>query len=203
MNNINDPAAVVADVQRLRERVRADRRTITAPVLVFGFLIVLHVAARAAVASAAGQAATHLTLLVYWPLAGAAGLLVLWNHAHRLAMREGVGDGPRSYRPITLGYVVSLPLIALLFIPALFIGVWASLVWPAVILAAVAVRQRSRVLKGVAQGLGVAGAVQGVLALLEAGTWPGATWAAAGLETAVGLGLTAGALVAAWRARET
>jgi hypothetical protein len=198
MNNITDPADFAADVQRLRERVRADRRTVAAPVLVFGLLIVIHLATGAAAAAAAGQAATHLTFLVYWPVAGAVGLLVLWNHAHRLAIREGVGEGPRSYRPITLGYVVSLPLIALLFIPALFIGVWASLAWPAVILAAVAVRQRSRVLMGVAQGLGVAAVVQGVLALLAQS---GAAWAALGLEAAVGLGLVAGALVTARRTR--
>jgi len=197
MNDTTDPAVIAADVRRLRERVRADRQTVAAPLVVFGALIVGHTAL---VAALTGPAARHLALLLYWPLAGAIGLLALCSHAHRLAVREGVGEGPRSYRPVTLGYVVSLPLIAVLFIPALFVGVWASLVWPAAILAAVAVRQHSRALKAVAAGLCAAGVVGGLLAFVQTGRGPGSAWAGLGLEAAVGLGLMIGALLTARRA---
>lgn len=193
MNDTTDPAALAADVRRLREQVRADRRTVTAPLVVFGTLILCHTGLSALAAAVAGSGARHVTVLLYWPLAGAIGLFALWNHAHRLSVREGVGEGPRSYRPITLGYVVSLPVIAVLFIPVLFVGVFASLAWPAAILAAVAVRQRSGALKAVAGGLAGAGLIQGVLAAMQSGSGSGGAWAALGLEAAAGLALLIGA----------
>ncbi|MFB9234231.1 hypothetical protein ACFFWC_01565 [Plantactinospora siamensis] len=189
-----DPAAIAAEVRRMRERVRADRRTVTAPLVVFGALIVVHAALSVLVGLLTGAAARHSALLAYWPLAGAAGLAALWAHARRLAAREGVGGGPRSYRPVTLGYVVSLPLLALLFVPALLLGVFAPLVWPAAVLAAVAVRQRSARLRSVAKWLAVAGAAQGLLALVEAALGVGAAWAVLGLDAGLGLGLMFGAL---------
>jgi len=204
MYETTDPASLAADVDRLRERVRADRHTVSAPLVVFGVLVLGH-AALAGTVGLAGAVASHLVSLLYWPLAGVAGLLALWNHAHRLAVRDGVGEGPRSYRPVTLGYVVSLPLIALLFLPALFVGVFAPLVWPAAMLYAVAWRQRSKTLRRVATGLLAAGAVQVLLTMLlvrGGGTDSAAgAWTVVGLEVAAGLAMVLGASIAVRRAR--
>src|SRR3569833_3040251 len=106
--------AAIEDLQRLRERVRVDRRTVSAPLLVFGVLVLGHTAIELLVGLASsGPSPRHLTALVYWPLAGVVGPLALWLHAHRIAVREGVGEGPRSYRPVALGSLVSLPIIAI------------------------------------------------------------------------------------------
>jgi hypothetical protein len=182
------------DIERLRERVRADRRTVTAPLIVFGGLILVH-AVLALLASSAGAGSRHLIALSYWPLAGAAGLLLLWIHAHRLAEREGVGEGPRSYRPLTFGYLVSLPLLALFLLPAFFLGVWAPVVWPAAILFAVGVRQRNQTLKKVGKGLAAAGAVQLLLVLVAAAAGAGAAWAAFAVGPVAGLALIAAAFL--------
>jgi hypothetical protein len=190
----------LTDVRRLREQVRADRRTVRAPLVVVGVLILGHVAL-SLVAAATGPAGNHLTRLVYWPVAGAIGLAVLWIHAHRVAVRDGVGEGPRSYRPVTLGYLISLPVIALLLVPVLFLGVFASLVWPAAILLAIGIRQHSDELKTVAKGLALAGIIEGVLAALSTVVGDAAGWAIIALEAVAGLVLVAGALVKARRAR--
>jgi fucose permease len=190
----------LTDVQLLREQVRADRRTVTAPLVVFGILILGHVVVSTLVAAATGPAGNHLTRLVYWPLAGAVGLAALWIHAHRVAVRDGVGEGPRSYKPVTLGYVVSLPVIALLFIPVLFIGVFASLAWPAAVLLAIGIRQHSTTLKSVAKWLAAAGVLEALLAALSSVAADAAGWVIIGLEAAAGLALVTGALLKARRA---
>jgi fucose permease len=191
----------LTDVRRLRERVRADRRTVTAPLVVLGVLILGHFALSALVAAVTGPAGNHLTRLVYWPVAGAIGLAALWIHARRVAIRDGVGEGPRSYRPVTLGYLISLPVIALLVVPVLFIGVFASLVWPAAILLAIGIRQHSTTLKSVAKGLALAGIIEGLLAALSGAVGDTAGWVVIGLEAVAGLVLVIGALVQARRAR--
>jgi hypothetical protein len=196
--SIADPAAVAADVHRLRAQVRADRQTVTAPMVIFGALILLH--AVVTVASTA-TALRHLVLLVYWPLAGAVGLLLLWRHAHRLAAREGVGEGRRSYKPIALGYLVSLPVIAVLFIPVLLLGVFAPLLWPAVIFTAIRVRQRSPELRTVATILYAGGLTQGLLTLVLSQVDLVAGWSVLGVEAALGCGLLVAAFLLARRAR--
>jgi hypothetical protein len=198
MYDTTDPAAVAADVHRLRERVRADRHTVTAPLVVFGVLVLGH-AVLAGLAGLGGPVASHLIGLLYWPLAGAAGLFALWNHAHRLAVRDGVGEGPRSYRPVTIGYVVSLPVLAVLFIPAFFVGVFAPLVWPAAVLTAIGMRQHSKALRRVATLLAAAGAVQLLVLLARTGSGAVYGWAALGLELVVGLAMILGARVLARR----
>jgi hypothetical protein len=191
--------AAMEDLQQLRERVRVDRRTVSAPLLVFGVLVLGHSALEWLVAQVSnGPSPRHLTALVYWPLAGAVGLLALWMHARRVAAREGVGEGPRSYRPVALGYLVSLPVIAILLIPALFVGVFAPLVWPAAIFLAIGVRQHNQTLKSVAKALCALGVAQGLLLFVTA-TLAGA-WVMLGVEVVAGLGLVAGAIAAARRA---
>ncbi|MFI5960381.1 hypothetical protein [Cryptosporangium sp. NPDC051539] len=187
------------DLEELRERVRSDRRTVTAPLMVFGVLVLVHFGL-VLLAGAAGAPVRHSLALVYWPVAGAVGLFVLWRHAHRVAERTGVGEGPRSYRPIAIGYLVSLPLLALLFIPAFFAGIWAPLVWPAAILAAVGVRQRNTTLKKVAKWLAFLGAVQLLLVLVAAAVGDAAVWAAIGLGPLAGLALVGAAVVRTRRA---
>lgn len=189
----------MTDLDLLREHVRADRRTVTAPLVAFGLLIIGHVILSTLVAAATGPAGNHLTRLVYWPIAGALGLAALWAHAHRIAVRDGVGEGPRSYKPVTLGYLISLPVIALLFIPLLLLGVWASLMWPAAILFAIGLRQRNQALKGVAKWLAAAGVVEGLLAALSLTLGDGAGWAVIVLQAVAGAALVIGALAKARR----
>ncbi|WP_035855488.1 hypothetical protein [Cryptosporangium arvum] len=175
-----------AYLEELRDRVRSDRRAVTAPLLTFGALVVAHVLLAAAVSAATESAmATHLTALVYWPLAGALGLFALWQHARHVAARDGVGEGPRSYRPITIGYVVSVPLLAILFVPVLFVGVFAPLVWPAAVLYAVALKQHTRELRTVAKVLAFVGCLGGLAAL------SGNPWLFSGVELVGGLALLA------------
>ncbi|GAB7044049.1 MULTISPECIES: hypothetical protein [Catenuloplanes] len=188
MSDTADPAAILADVHRLRERVRTDRRTVTAPLLTFGVLILAH-APVIGLVSAATAGSRHLVSLLFWPLAGALGLGALWWQAHRIATRDGVGEGRRSYRPITLGYLVSLPLLALLFIPAFLVGVFAPLAWPAAILYAIARRQHNQALHRTSTALALAAGAQILLAVGALTT----AWIA--VDAAAGLALVA---VAAW-----
>lgn len=179
----------LADLDGLRARVRADRRTVTAPLLVLGAAVVLHAVAWIV---SSGAAPRHLVLLFYWPLAGAAVLFALWAHANRLARRDGVGGGPRSYRPVAVGYLVSLPVLALLFIPAYILGVFGPLLWPAAILWAVAARQHSPTLRAVAKGLAMVGTAQLLLALIGSAARGSATgWVSYSLDVLAGLGLLA------------
>lgn len=174
-----------AEMSALRERVRNDRGTVSAPLLVFGALVLGHLT----ISAVPGASPRHLAALMYWPLAGALGLLLLWLHARRVATRDGVGDGPRSYGPVTLGYVVSVPVLAVLFVPVLFVGVFAPLVWPAAVLTAAGVRQRHRGLRRVAEALAFAGALQALAAAI------GQPWLWFALDAAAGLALVVGAAV--------
>ncbi|MDR7277351.1 hypothetical protein [Catenuloplanes atrovinosus] len=193
MSGTADPATMLADVQQLRERVRADRRTVTAPLLVFGLLILAHaVAVSLATATAGGP--RHSVNFLYWPLAGAVGLGVLWWQARRIATRDGVGEGRRSYRPVTLGYVVSVPLLALMFLPVFFFGVFAPLVWPAGVLYAIARRQHSQALRRASIALAVAAVPQVLLVMAALGP----AWL--GVDVAAGLALIVVALVLRARA---
>lgn len=168
------------------------------PLLVFSTLTLMHSALAAGVTAFGNPAPTHLSLLLYWPLAGAVGLSALWSYARRTSLQLGVGGGPYSYRPVALGYLISLPVIAVLFIPAFFVGMWASLLWPAAILTAIAVRQKNNALHGIAVGLVFLGAVQG---LLVAPTWSPAVWVPIAIETAAALGLASTAVVMFHRGR--
>lgn len=181
--------SLAQEMSRLRQRVRSDRRTVTAPLVTFGALIVGHLALVMLVAAVSGAPSQHLTGLLYWPVAGAVGLVALWLHARRVAARDGVGEGPRSYGPVTLGYVVSVPVLAVLFVPVLFAGIYAPLVWPAAVLAAAGVRQRSRVLRRIAEGLAFLGGLQAIANLI------GQPWIAIGIEGVAGLALVGFALV--------
>jgi hypothetical protein len=190
-----EETTAMPDLDQLRERVRTDRRTVTAPLLV-----VLHAALWVGTVT---PAARHLGLFLYWPLASAAGLFALWSHARRIAEREGVGEGPRSYRPVALGYLVSLPLLAILFVPAFFVGVFAPLVWPAAVLWAVARRQHSAELGRVVKLVFAAGLVQGLLVLVAGSGGSGLVfgWLSVGVDLLAGAGLLVAARLTAGRAR--
>lgn len=184
-----------ADLDRLRARVRADRRTVSAPLLVFGALILLHALALVLLGVATDSAgARHSVLFVFWPVAGAVAVLALSRQARRIAERDGVGGGLRSYRQLTVGYFVSLPLIVLLILPVIVFGMIASLLWPAMMLAAVAKRQHNRTLRWAAVAVALAGGVEFVLDL-------GAVdWMPLIVEVLAGAGLLIGSVVATRRA---
>lgn len=192
--------ADLRDLGRLREKVRTDRRTVTAPLVVFGLLGVLHAAAWIAAVTPASR---HVGLYFFWPLASAAGLFALWLHARRIAERQGVGEGPRSYRPIALGYLVSLPLLAALFVPAFFVGVFAPLVWPAVVLWAAAIRQHSAELGRAAKLMATAGFVQGLLVIVAWGAGAGIVlgWLSVGVDLLAAVGMLIAARLTTGRAR--
>ena len=194
--------ADLSDLDRLREKVRTDRRTVTAPLVVFGVLGVLHPAVWVATATPVSR---HLGLLVFWPLASAAGLFALWLHARRIAERQGVGEGLRSYRPIAIGYLISLPLLAVLFVPAFIVGVFAPLVWPAAVLWAAAIRQRSAELRRAAKLVGAAGLVQGLLVTVAWGTGAGLVlnWLSVGVDLLAAVGMLIAARLIAGRAVST
>src|SRR5690349_10637922 len=98
-------ASELADLEDLRARVRADRRTVSAPLVVFGALVVLHAAVLFWVATTtSGAGARHTLLFLYWPFAGALAVFVLSRHARRIAERAGVGGGPRSHRAFAVRY---------------------------------------------------------------------------------------------------
>ena len=73
-----DPNQMLPDFDRLRARVRADQRATSGPLLAFGALIVGYAALGGLYAGQLHAAGRHLGLLVYWPLATAAGLVALW-----------------------------------------------------------------------------------------------------------------------------
>jgi hypothetical protein len=181
-------SAELLDLDRLREQVRTDRRTVTAPLAVFGLLGVVHAVVWIATVTPASR---HLGLFLFWPLACAAGLFALWMQARRIAERQGVGEGQRSYRPIAIGYLISLPLLAILFVPAFFVGVFAPLVWPAAVLWAAAIRQRSAELRRAAKLVGAAGLVQGLLVAVAWGTDAGVAlgWLSVGVDLLAALGM--------------
>ncbi|GIF15689.1 hypothetical protein [Actinoplanes teichomyceticus] len=200
MNGTTGVAETAAELHHLRQRVRADRQTIGLPLSVFGALTLANAALVAAHAATSQTAVAKLALLLYWPCAGAIGLLVLGWHAGRVAQRAGVGGGRRSYRPVTIGYVASLPVLAVLFVPVFFVGgYWATLEWPAAILTAISVRQRNNTLYGAAVGTALAGLAQGLFAATPHGS--SGAWAAIGVEVALGVALTLAGLMASRRGR--
>jgi hypothetical protein len=190
--------ADLRDMDQLRERVRTDRQTVTAPLFVFGLLGVLHAVTWIAAVTPASR---HVGLYFFWPLASAAGLFALWLHARRIAERQGVGEGPRSYRPVAIGYLVSLPLLAALFVPAFFVGVFAPLVWPAAVIWAAAIRQHSAGLRRAAELTAAAGLVQGLLVVVAGGTGAGVVfgWLSVGVDLLAAVGLLIAARLTAGR----
>jgi hypothetical protein len=183
-----------ADLDQLRARVRADRRTVSAPLLVFGALILVHALALVLLGATDSAGARHSVLFVFWPVAGAIAVLALSRQARRIAERDGVGGGPRSYRQLTVGYFVSLPLIVLLILPVIVFGMIASLLWPAMMLAAVAKRQHNRTLRWAAVAVALAGGVEFVLDL------GAVNWVPLIVEVLAGAGLLIGSAVATRRA---
>jgi hypothetical protein len=183
-----------ADLDQLRARVRADRRTVSAPLLVFGALILVHALALVLLGATDSAGARHTVLFVFWPVAGAIAVLALSRQARRIAERDGVGGGPRSYRQLTVGYFVSLPLIVLLILPVIVFGMIASLLWPAMMLAAVAKRQHNRTLRWAAVAVALAGGVEFVLDL------GAVNWVPLIVEVLAGAGLLIGSAVATRRA---
>src|SRR5262245_23515141 len=124
------------DLERLRAQVRADRRATSAPLLVFGGLVVGYAVA-GPLLGGMGGGVRHPGLLVFWPVLSVIALLGLWMGSRRRAVRDGVGEGRPSYRTVTAGYVVAQVVIVVMFIPVLFVGVFLPLVWPAAVLTAI------------------------------------------------------------------
>src|SRR3569833_2948302 len=111
----------LADLDQLRARVRADRRTVSAPLLVFGALILAHGVVLVLLGVATNSAgARHSALFAFWPLAGAIAVRALSRQARRIAERGGVGGGPRNNRQLTEGNLESLQLFILLFFLVFF-----------------------------------------------------------------------------------
>jgi hypothetical protein len=141
-----DPDQLLPDLDRLRARVWAGQRATSAPMLAFGGLILGYAAVGGGYAGQLRADGRRLVLLLYWPLATIVGPAGLWWAARRRAGQDGVGEGRRTYRSATRGYLVALVLIVVLFIPVLFIGVFTPVVWPAAVLATLACWQRNRLL---------------------------------------------------------
>lgn len=193
-----EPSQLLPDLDRLRARVRADQRATSAPMLAFGALMIVGYAAIGGLY--AGQlhaGGRHLTLLIYWPLATAVGLVALWWSARRRAGQDGVGEGRRTYRSATRAYLVALLLIVVLFLPVLFIGVFTPMIWPAAVLAAVAAWQRNRLLGIWAAAIGV----ESVYVIANQGLGSGWWWLQPVVYTALGLALLAAGLVIGRRER--
>ncbi|CAN5232529.1 hypothetical protein BH11ACT1_BH11ACT1_16260 [soil metagenome] len=196
-----DPAQLLPDLDRLRARVRADQRATSAPMLVFGALIVAYAAIGGLYAGQLHAGGRHLTLLVYWPLATMVGLVALWWSARRRAGQDGVGEGQHTYRSATRAYLVALALILVLFLPVLFIGVFIPLIWPAAVLLAIASWQRNRPLGSWGAAIGLVGGAEGMVVLANPDLSPGWWWLQPVVYTALGLALVAGALVIRRRER--
>jgi hypothetical protein len=196
-----EPSQLLPDLDRLRARVRADQRATSAPMLAFGALIVGYAAIGGLYAGQLHAGGRHLTLLIYWPLATAVGLVALWWSARRRAGQDGVGEGRRTYRGATRAYLVALLLIVVLFLPVLFIGVFTPMIWPAAVLAAVAAWQRNRLLGIWAAAIGVAGGAEGVYVIANQGLGSGWWWLQPVVYTALGLALLAAGLVIGRRER--
>jgi len=190
-----DPRQVLPDLDRLRARVRADQRATSAPMLVFGALIVGYAAIGGLIASQLHAGGRHLTLLLYWPLATMVGLVSLWWSARRRAGQAGVGEGQHTYRSATRAYVVALALVVVLFLPVLFIGVFTPLIWPAAVLVAVASWQRNRPLGTWGAVIGLLGGAESVVVLANPNLGPGWWWLQPVVYTALGLALVVGGLV--------
>ncbi len=192
---------LLPDLDRLRARVRAGQRATSAPMLVFGALILGYAVIGGGYAGQLRAEGRHLVLLVYWPLATIVGLAGLWWSARRRADRDGVGEGRRTYRGATAGYLVALVVIVVLFIPVLFIGVFTPMVWPAAVLATLACWHRNRLLGTWAVAIGVAGGAESLYVIANRGLGPAWWWLQPIVYTALGLALVRGGLVIARRER--
>jgi hypothetical protein len=169
----------------LRSRVRADRRGTSAPLVVFGGAVVVF-AVGGLLAGALPAAGRHTLLLLFWPVLTVAALLVLRRNARRRADRTGVGEGRFSYGRLTVGYVVGL-LVLVLLVPVLFLGVFAPMVWPAVMLAVIAALQRNRRLGALAAGLAVGGVAELWYVVAHSGGAPDWLWAQSVVYVLAGL----------------
>lgn len=196
-----EPHQLLPDLDRLRARVRADQRATSAPLLVFGALIVAYAAIGGIYAGQLHAEGRHLTLLVFWPLATTIGLVALWWSARRRAAQDGVGEGQRTYRSATRAYLLALVLILVLFLPVLFIGVFTPLIWPAAVLVAVASWQRNRLLGTWGAAVGVVGGAEGLVVMANQDLGPVWGWLQPVVYVALGLALVAGGLVIRRRER--
>jgi|tagenome__1003787_1003787.scaffolds.fasta_scaffold20826958_3 hypothetical protein len=184
---------VGADLERLRSRVRADRRATSAPPIAFGVLVIVY-AIVSQFAGALGPAGRHVTVLTFWPVVTAATLLGLWWWSRRRTQREGVGEGRTSYRTMTAGYLGALLVTVLLAIPVLFIGVAVPLVWPGAVLIAIGAWQRNRNLSRLGMGLVLVAVLEAVLAAFLRGSPPW-SWIVSVAYALAGLALLAAGLV--------
>jgi hypothetical protein len=187
-----DSDRMIQDLDRLRVRVRGAQRLVSDPLLTFGVLVTAYPLLVLLVGSL-GAGGRHLLGLAYWPLATAAGLGALWFTARRRTVRDGVGEGGHDYGTATRTYLVVLLIMVFGFLPALFVGVFMPLVWPALVLVALAVWQRSRPLYTWAAAVGIAGGITTVL--LAATSQEDYGWFWLPVHAAVGLVMIAGGLV--------
>lgn len=196
-----DPNQLLPDLDRLRARVRADQRATSAPMLAFGTLILGYAVLGGLYAGRMSAGGRHSTLLLYWPLATILGLVVLWRSARRRAGQAGVGEGRRSYRSATRGYLIALVLIVVLGLPILFIGVFTPMVWPAAVLVALACWQRNRLLGAWAAGIGVVGGAESGYVIANHGLSSAWWWLQPVVYTALGLALVVAGVVIGRRER--
>ncbi|HEY3502059.1 MAG TPA: hypothetical protein VGN37_04615 [Actinocatenispora sp.] len=198
-----DPDTLLPDLDRLRARVRADQRVTSAPMVAFGALILGYAVLGGLYAGQLPAGGRHLTLLVYWPLATVIGFVVLWRSERRRAEKEGVGAGRRTYGSATRRYLIALVLIVVLFIPVLFVGVFAPMIWPAGVLAAIASWRHDRPLGIWAAVIGVTGGAESVYVIANGGLSAGWWWLQPAVYTALGLALVIGGLVINRREQRT
>ncbi|HEV7978879.1 hypothetical protein [Amycolatopsis sp.] len=187
------------ELERLRARVRADRRATSDPLLVFGALV-LGFAVAGPFLGGLGAGGRHLGLLVFWPVLTFFALLGLWLGSRRRAARDGVGEGSPSYRAVTAGYVVAQVVIIVVLIPVLFVGVFLPLVWPAAVLAAIGAWQRNRTLVLLGVVIGVAGGLES-LVVLRLGLPPEWAWLQSVVYALAGVALLTAGLVTRRRER--
>lgn len=140
--------ALVADLELLKRRARANRRATSLPLLTFAAIAL----GGAAITAARGTISNWT--FFYWILAVPAGFGFLAWRQQRRAVRTGVGGGNEPYRWFALGF----PLLLLL--PFGVLVVTFPLAAIAAGLLSVAARQHNRY-------LGVCAAVFGVVGTLE------------------------------------
>jgi hypothetical protein len=140
--------ALVADLESLKRRARADRRATSLPLLTFGAIAL----AGAAITAASGTVSNWT--FFYWILAVPAGFgFLAWRQQRRAAL-TGVGGGNEPYRWFALGFpllfVIPLGLLVITFPLA---AIAAGLLY-------VAARQHNRYLGICAAVFGIVGTVE-------------------------------------------
>jgi hypothetical protein len=190
------------DLERLRAQVRADRRATSAPLLVFGGLVIGYAVA-GPVLGGMGAGVRHLALLVFWPVLTALALLGLWLGSRRRAVRDGVGEGRPSYRTVTAGYLVTQVVIVVVLIPVLFVGVFLPLVWPAAVLTAIGAWQRNRMLALLGVATGAVGGLEGLFIVVYQGLPPAWAWLQSVVYALAGLALLTAGQVSRHRERSS